>query len=452
MKLYRIISKILILLLVSCSNENDSNIDVSEGNDVKLEPKQFSSFLIPVKDPPSTISKIASGLYSSPTTPYGVGANIDFILNDDNTVDIFWKGSNSGKRFLYKVSLENQSLLRSITLPTQVNLNSPRSLGIESLGGGKYIVGYSKDNSFGDKNAEAWYTAFNGDTGEELYSIMLWGRKNLNDVWSKGLPKQAGNAVLKFDKSNNTVLIYLAHTQKWDDGIRHQAGWLGFLNAETGKLVKNSEGKNIGNGWFYSHNFNQRAIVTDDGSFYALAHGDAFPRALGISKWISNKGKIFSKEYYKIKNGKTGNNVTETTTGDIIELSNGNLAIIFSTKDDRKSRDLKIVIVNKITGDKINEEWITQENNMVVGWGMKLAKYDNDKIILGWNTFEGNNGKGTHFVVTDLTGKRISNIYSISKTELYPSQSFKITKDGKNIIYVSVDGNNLKVNKISINN
>ena len=99
---------------------------------------------------------------------------IDFVVNTDNTIDVLWRDVSNNK-FISKISLETKSLVEEINIPTKIN-NQQRFLGFESLGNDKYIIGYSKDNEFGDVDAEAWYTAFD-KTGTELFSTRLWGEE-----------------------------------------------------------------------------------------------------------------------------------------------------------------------------------------------------------------------------------------------------------------------------------
>ena len=442
----------VIFLTTSCSEKDDTEKDNIESTLSKsLSEENFSNFLIEVPNPPSSLSKISEGVYSKPRSNYGLSPVIDFIVNDDNTIDVLFR--SEGKKFLLRISLETESIVKEFLIPAKVD-NEKRFLGFESLGNEKYIIGYSADNSHGDNNAEAWYTAFDGTTGEELFSTRIWGEKSLEEVDSKGAPAQAGSAVIRYNKTDNIIALYLSHTMKWNDGVRHQAGWFGFLDGTSGELLTNSEGKVKGNEWFFSHNFDQRCILSSDNKFYALAHGDAYPRALGISKWSHENGLESKYDYYKIQNGSTGNNTTLTTTGDLAELSDGNVAVVYSTEDERSKRDLKLAIITGLSSNTIElaqESWITNLDNEHVGWGSKVLQYGDQNVIIGWNTFDDDNqGTGSHFSLVNLSGTSISDVYSLDNTVLYPAQSFKKSADGKYVIFVSSENNALSVHLISI--
>ena len=355
----------------------------------------------------------------------------------------------SNNKFISKISLETKSLVEEINIPTKIN-NQQRFLGFESLGNDRYIIGYSKDNEFGDVDAEAWYTAFD-KTGTELFSTRLWGEEKQTITWSRGEPSQAGSALIRYSEENDFIVIYLAHTQLRGDGRRHQAGWLGFLDGNTGEILKNTNGNRIGNGWFFSHNFDQSDIISSQNTFYSLAHGDAYHRALGMYVWSNINGFEYGFDYYEIKNGSLGQNKTLTTTGDLTELSNGNVAIVYSTEDDRQARDLKISIIDMNEPKIEHDVWLTSLDQQYVGWGSKVIQYDEEHILVGWNTFDDNQGTGSHFILTRLDGTLTTEAHSLEKSVLYPAQSFKKSADGKSIIFVSEEGGELKVHVIDIN-
>jgi hypothetical protein len=441
------ILKINLLLItffvVSCSDDSEKKEEEVVTPEFDLA-SQISSFEIPISGTaPNTIAEIANSAYNSPASPYGMTSVIDFVVNADNTIAILYSGKDRTKH-LVQVSLTNKSISKEFVIPARAN--SGRFLGFDSLGNDKFIIGYSADNSFGDKDAEAWYVAFEGSTGKEIFATRIFGEVNLADISSKGNAGDAGSSLVKYNAKDNVVAIYTAHTQRWPDNVRHQGGWVGFLDGTTGKiLTKGSDNDIIGDTWFYSHNFDQRGMFSKEGKFYVLAHGDAYPRALGFAKFSSTNGKEGELEYYKIKNGAVGDNTTNATTGDFEELSDGNVAIVYSTSDDRANRDLKLVILNSLTSKTpavSNEVWVTKnEGTQFVGWGSKVVQFG-DKILLGWNTFEGKKPINTKFCLADLQGKLIGAPVVLPNAVLYPTQSMKKTADNKNAVFVSFNSQN----------
>lgn len=458
------------MMCFMCSCSKDGNNDSIKTGSNKNILKEYTKFEVPISGTVKTVEQIGNtSYYLNPASPYGMPSMIDFLVNKDGkTIDVLWTDTNN-KRHLTRVSLETQKIVEEITIPEIANTG--RFLGIESIGTDKYIIGYSKDNAFVNKDeelnkdAEAWFTAFE-KTGNILYSTRIFGEKDLNEVWSKGRPSQAGSSVIKYSEKDNIIALYLSHTMKWDDNVRHQAGWIGFLDARTGKLLQKEDGidkdgnkkyKIIGNSWYFSHNFDQRCIVSSTGEFYTLAHGDCYSRALALNKWSHTYGQESRVDYYEIKNGKPGDNTTLTNTGDLVELSDGNVAIAFSTEDNRSQRDLKVSITTGIKGEKpsvIKETWITKNSTSYVGWGTKIANYG-ENILVAWNSFDKVTkpvkGMGTSFVLLDANGEILSTIEKMDETILQPTQSIKNSIDNRTLIFVSATTEGkLQVNLINV--
>jgi hypothetical protein len=160
----------------------------------------------------------------------------------------------------------------------------------------------------------------------------------------------------------------------WGDGVRHQAGFIGFLN-EKGKQQPG------GSGWFYSHNFDQRLIVADS-DFCALAHGDAFPRALGFSRWSSSGNKLADETYHTIP-GESGENVTNCQTGGFVGLPNRRYAVIFASSNERKAHDICIKILDE-SGKIVREKWLTTYEEGRVGSFPRIAR-DGNHIFVAWH-------------------------------------------------------------------
>ncbi|MGC4057162.1 MAG: hypothetical protein QM743_03450 [Chitinophagaceae bacterium] len=241
-------------------------------------------------------------------------------------------------------------------------------------------------------------------------------------------------------------------------GKRHQAGFCCFLDGATGKLKLNSAGEMTGEGWHSSHNFDQRGFFNADNGFYTLAHGDSYPRALMAATWDPNQRKALSKlEYFKYS-GSTGDPVTNTTTGDFTELSNRDVAVLYSTSEGRTQRDLRLVLLSgmNVNAPAVKKEvWITELANEYVGWGAKIIQYSSTTALLAWNTFSTtsttNAGTGTHFRLVDLAGEKLYPAYDMKETALYPQQSFRYSNDKKSVFFVSSGTGTLKVYQVKVN-
>jgi hypothetical protein len=107
--------------------------------------------------------------------------------------------------------------------------------------------------------------------GSELFSTDLFRSSNLDDVGTKGAP---GTSRFGYLPSADELVAYFGHTQRYDDGVRHQGGYLATVDANgTQHLL---------DGWFGSHNLDQRLLVSD-ATAAVLGLGDAYPKGIFFS-------------------------------------------------------------------------------------------------------------------------------------------------------------------------
>ena len=454
----KIISLSLILLgFVSCSHEEEKS---SENKPVVVEEIKdkdtsilggYASFEVEVTGSPYSITDISNNAYRKSNGNYGFTPFIDFEINDDNTIDVLWldkKATTNAGRNITRISLDNKNLLENIIVPEVCNVKGSRFLGFCSLKNNEFVVGHSRKLSPSDPvDSVAVYTKFD-KLGGIKFSATAFGAKE-----NKYNPGQASTSNVVYNKGADALGVYLGH-----NAGGHQGGWIGFINNASinGDLFKNSQGKKIGDGWYYSHNFDQRIMVSSDNKFYTLAHGDAYSRALEIAKWSQTKGKEGnSLKYFDKIPGTSGDNNTGTRTGNFLELPNGNVAIVYSTEHSRVKRDLKIVIVSGMKTDNpqiVKETWITNNTENLVGWGMNLSLFGDNKILVGWNEFkDGVTPVGSRFITTDFEGNILTKAEESKETLFNHAQAMKRTKDGKKVVFVSAgSGNKLKINTINI--
>jgi hypothetical protein len=237
-----------------------------------------------------------------------------------------------------------------------------------------YVVGYSQDNSHGNRNSEFWIAGFTPD-GTERFRTRIFGERNHKETNSKGGPGGAGTGRIAYNPRTKTIAFYLAHNQLFGDGVRHQGGFVGFLN-EDGKRLSG------GNGWFYSHNFDQRLIVAN-GDFAALAHGDAYPRALGFSRWPGSGGKAIVNQTYHQIEGESGDNTTNAQTGGLVALANRKFAVVFASSNRREAHDVCLMILDE-SGKTVRERWLTNHEKGGGGSFPRIAR-DGDHIFVAWH-------------------------------------------------------------------
>lgn len=431
------------------STDESDTTQIPTSTQKALKADFFTTVEIPVSIQPITLSDIAKTLYKAPSSPYGLTSYIDYRVNEDNTMDVYWQDVND-KAHISRVSLTSQSIIEDIKIPNSITKISQGYYGFEKMGQDKFILGYSAQNDFGQEKSEAWCTAFNKD-GSIIFSTLLFGNENLDSNGTKGMPSKGGSGVIRYNAATNKIAVYTSHTQR-AGGDRHQAGWLGFLDATTGQLIMDGT-KQAGESWHCSHNFDQRGLFNKDGMFYTLAHGDAYPRALAASVFSTAKAHNIAQFFYFKIAGSNGVNATNANTGDFFELENRDVAVVYSTSDGRASRDLKIALLAGMnTGSPIirNEAWLTKLSSYYVGWGPKVIQYSKSTILVGWNTFNGKTGMSSYFQLVNLNADTLYPTYKLSESVLYPAQQFRYSNDKKTIYFISAGTMSLRIHAIKV--
>jgi hypothetical protein len=107
--------------------------------------------------------------------------------------------------------------------------------------------------------------------GTQTYLTDLFRSPNLEDVDTKGAP---GSGRLGYVAAPDQVVAYFGHTQRYDDGVRHQGGYLATVGADGAQEILSD--------WFGSHNLDQR-LFTDASGAAVLGLGDAYPEGIFFS-------------------------------------------------------------------------------------------------------------------------------------------------------------------------
>jgi hypothetical protein len=139
--------------------------------------------------------------------------------------------------------------------------------------------------------------------GSEVFQTDLFRSPNLDDVDTKGAPSSSR---LGYISGTNEVVAYFAHTQRYDDGVRHQGGYLATLDASGMQTVLS--------GWFGSHNLDQRLLVDADGGA-VLGLGDAYPEGIFFS-FLGSRPQ--TEVLYAL--AAAGNGATNGQLGGIVDL------------------------------------------------------------------------------------------------------------------------------------
>jgi len=107
--------------------------------------------------------------------------------------------------------------------------------------------------------------------GSEVFRTDLFRSENLEDEGTKGAPTTSR---LGYVAASDQLVAYFGHTQRYDDGVRHQGGYLATLDAAGNQTLLS--------GWFGSHNLDQRLLVRERDAF-VLGLGDAYPEGIFFS-------------------------------------------------------------------------------------------------------------------------------------------------------------------------
>src|SRR6478609_9480914 len=310
----------------------------------------------------------------SPLANFGYQAPIIPVVNADGGLDVAFLdyGNGKGKPFalpspgMIYITHIDPALGTGTTVAT--GISSYRLLGFTTDPSGAFYLAYCADHPFKNDTPED-PNAVNGnelkiakstspDFTSKVWDTLVFGDQDNIKDGSKGNAGAAGSGVLGFDVVNQKLVLYVAHQMAWgtdgaDNGVRHQAGYFGYFDPATGMQAKpgGSDPKHTGAGWFYSHNFDQRLLV-DKGVAYTLAHGDAYDRQLGLSAWTldsytKKNDTTFDKSYFTIA-GDSGDNKTDTETGQFIKLADGRFVIVHTTSQGRSARDVRIVLAEQL--------------------------------------------------------------------------------------------------------
>lgn len=151
--------------------------------------------------------------------------------------------------------------------------------------------------------------------GSEVFQTDLFHSPNLEDEGTKGAP---GTSRLGYIAGTDQLIAYFAHTQRYDDGVRHQGGYLATLDA--------SGTQDLLSGWFGSHNLDQRLMVDASGAA-VLGLGDAYPEGIFFS-FVSDRPQ--TRVLYALASA--GNGSTNGQLGGIVDLDDA-LLIPFITNE-----------------------------------------------------------------------------------------------------------------------
>lgn len=424
--------------------------------------------------------------YHTADKSYGEPAAVDFRMNNDNTIDVFWRERANYKFHLTRISLATKQIVKDIPLPSELDANSSADatvfMGFDKIAPDKFVIGYTRRNQYDIK--QPYYIAFN-ETGQKLWLTKLWEENtSASTPGTKSTPSGFGTAQVHYNATDKLIALYYDREFIFSGGAKHQSSVFSFIDPATGEQIYKKDANGniltypstsygatagqkqlVGDLWYFSHNWDQRIISNSNGQYYTLAQGDSFPRALGLERWSKTGREANSQLLFENKLEGSGNETT-SNIGDLIEFEPGKIAIVYATKTGgRQQKDLKICIVKNANTkpEIVKTTWITNYTTDFTGFGARIAKYGANRLLVAWNRFPvtrdaGSTGRtkayATGYQLIDFDGNTASNLEEKEEKDynaLYPSQSMRPTPDGKNLIFVSAVAGKLRVNVLRVN-
>lgn len=330
------------------------------------------------------------------------------------------------------------------------------------------------------KSITAELPVFGGFYSGENYNFLVFGQDNLkeNDKvvtfkvvkyskdWKKlGVANYAQNNTyqpfafgsLRMKEQNGYLYVRTCHTMYMSgDGLHHQANVTFSVNVQNMEVVDSYSGiANISVG-YVSHSFNQ-FVQVDDGYLVAVDHGDAYPRSVVLTKYLSSleNGKFLTEDnWYSCENvdlftipGIEGANCTGVTVGGF-ETSGDNYLVAINTIDhskvteytsftmtglDRDERNVVLLVSAKDNLDsaKVKQIYLTDYvGKNKLGSTPYLVKLSKDKFLVIWEEFSYHQiygyystiSNGIKYVTVDGAGNLLTKIQSMPGELSYTCQ------------------------------
>ncbi|MCH5269064.1 MAG: fibronectin type III domain-containing protein [Lachnospiraceae bacterium] len=244
------------------------------------------------------------------------------------------------------------------------------------------------------------------------------GTLSISDI-NTTVPFDAGS--LRMAESGGMLYIHTCHEMyKSSDGRNHQANMTFVMNQETMEVTQSWYGvMNIGYG-YVSHSFNQ-FVLTDGDYLYRLDHGDAYPRAVVLTKADTNN--ITSCANKKILSicGTIGANDTGVEVGGF-EMAGGQLVVAGNSvsQDDEESYNasgVKNVFIASTDTDLESTEttWLTgytERDKTEVG-NPHLVKVSEEELYVLWEELNSSDGYNVKIAQINNMGELQGRVYTL---------------------------------------
>lgn len=341
------------------------------------------------------------------------GSNLDFIKDTKGGIS---SNNLSGNEYIW---------FSADTVNSYLERNSDGTYTrVEAVQDKVYVEEYSQDFEFiSSKELKMELPLFGGYFSGEDYRFLVFGQQNPEESdevevlrivkydrsWNRldkcsvfgantTIPFRAGS--LRMTESGGELYLHTSHQMyQAEDGYNHQANMTYVMDETTMTVTQSWFGVMNINYGYVSHSFNQ-FVATDGTYLYRLDHGDAYPRAVVLTKASANAitaCRDSNKEILKIE-GEVGNNYTGVSVGGF-ELAGDQLVTagnsVVQSESNYNPDGQRNIFVNS-TDTELSESqtiWLTEykDNSVAVG-NPHLVKASEDELYVLWEEAESVNG------------------------------------------------------------
>ncbi len=302
---------------------------------------------------------------------------------------------------------ENGNLLNTKTLASELAMFGGFYSGTDA----NYLV-FGQTNEQEQDSAEVMRIVKYSRDWDRLSAVSINGANTY-------IPFDAGS--LRMAETDGRLYIHTCHEMYMsDDGLHHQANMTFVINKQSMEVEDSMyEVGNLAQTGYVSHSFNQ--FIQTDGEFiYRADHGDAYPRAVTLTRCKDGESieRVSYAQPFKIS-GAAGDNWTGVSIGSLQIGSENCLiagnSVLQKENNGGEQKNIFVTVTNK-DSFQTKEVWFTDYRDGTVEVRTpQMVKAGEDLFLLMWE--EKNLSTGSIFtkiVTIDGNGNRTSDTVTTS--------------------------------------
>ena len=318
--------------------------------------------------------------------------------------------------------------------------------GVISDQDGYLYVAYGKNDEKGKGHVDTFAFSKYTGTGRHIATTKYFTQKNAGsiDSWDMRYPFDAGNCALALDGS---TLICNCAREMYNG---HQSNDVFAVNTKTMKKLDDYSN-------YVSHSFDQDVLISSDGGAVFLNHGDAYDRGfnidsvVGVSRLSEDAVDCASPDFDRFGSsnvafhfyGKTGNNWTGATMGNLLEVSSGYLYTAaaprsMTKKAEKEGADVFVQVLSRYNlhpvlkgssrkgtsrGKKETDTgilWLTSYKQKYTASAVSATEIGPDRILVMWEKTDNKTGllEESMYAIISATGKILQKPLSMGRRNL----------------------------------